>query len=728
MLFMKKLNIDLENCYGIKKLNSELDFSDKNVIAIYAPNGVMKTSFAKTFKDLMLGNKTADRIYTDRVTKREIKNEKGIELTPAELFVIEPYDAEYKSDKVSTLLVNKKLRQEYEDIYKEIDLKKQNLLKKIKKISGYTKEKMVEEIFSQDISNKKDFFTALKRIKDEVNEYIKNPKGLESIIYSSVFNDESIDLLNDPNIIQDLTKYIETYDKLLETSTFFRKGVFNHNNAAETAKRLNENGWFKANHSVNIKINNEEKKISNIDELEAAITSEKENIINNLELQDAFEKLDKTLVKTKAKKEFRDYIEKNKDILPELKEPAAFREKLWIAYLAQNKAEYDDLLALYDESKEKIQIIVTEAEKQSTKWQEVINEFNDRYSVPFRLKMANQSDVILSDMVPVIKFDFIDGEEERPVERDLLLNILSQGEKRALYILNIIFEVEARRATNQETLFIIDDIADSFDYKNKYAIIEYLKDIAKIKDFSLIILTHNFDFHRNACGRIGVLRKNRFYATKYSNEIKLEQEKYQKNPFHTWKKFQNVKHEIAAIPFVRNLAEFCDEADANDVFKDLTCLLHQKAKTPTITMKDLSDIFRKLITIPAGANFFGNKNAEDRIYELANSIVVDVVETMELEDKVILSIAIRLKAEKFMIAKINDANFVAGITEDQTRILIDEFKRLFPTDKRTISLLDKVNLMTPENIHINSFMYEPILDMSNEHLKKLYTNISALII
>ena len=32
--------------------------------------------------------------------------------------------------------------------------------------------------------------------------------------------------------------------------------------------------------------------------------------------------------------------------------------------------------------------------------------------------------------------------------------------------------------------------------------------------------------------------------------------------------------------------------------------------------------------------------------------------------------------------------------------------------------------MTPENIHINSFMYEPILDISNQHLKQLYKKIS----
>ena len=35
----------------------------------------------------------------------------------------------------------------------------------------------------------------------------------------------------------------------------------------------------------------------------------------------------------------------------------------------------------------------------------------------------------------------------------------------------------------ENKLIIFDDIADSFDYKNKYAIIEYLKDI---KDESIL--------------------------------------------------------------------------------------------------------------------------------------------------------------------------------------------------------------------------------------------------
>jgi len=49
---MKKLNIDLENCYGIKKLKTQFDFSQGKAYAIYASNGAMKTSLAQTFKDI----------------------------------------------------------------------------------------------------------------------------------------------------------------------------------------------------------------------------------------------------------------------------------------------------------------------------------------------------------------------------------------------------------------------------------------------------------------------------------------------------------------------------------------------------------------------------------------------------------------------------------------------------------------------------------------------------
>jgi hypothetical protein len=79
-----------------------------------------------------------------------------------------------------------------------------------------------------------------------------------------------------------------------------------------------------------------------------------------------------------------------------------------------------------------------------------------------------------------------------------------------------------------------------------------------------------------------------------------------------------------------------------------------------------------------------------------------------------------------MLKKINDDAFAAAIKANQTPTLVSEFKKRFGGETEAIAVLDQVVLMTPENIHLNSFMYEPLVDMSDEHLKKLYSNVVKL--
>lgn len=274
----------------------------------------------------------------------------------------------------------------------------------------------------------------------------------------------------------------------------------------------------------------------------------------------------------------------------------------------------------------------------------------------------------------------------------------------------------------------MDDIADSFDYKNKYAIIEYLKDISNEDIFKQIILTHNFDFYRTICGRLEMNRENKLHTIKTHEGIKIVGEKYQNNPFATWKKeFQKVGKEsmlIASIPFVRNIAEYSGYAD--NLLK-LTSLLHIRENTKAITIATLQVIY---IDILKDKNALvlndPDKMVLELIYEIADTILIDASEIIDLENKIVLAIAIRLKAEEFMITKINDDVFWKGITKHQTFALIERYNNDFSAETTNIELLEQVNLMTPENIHLNSFMYEPILDMSNDHLKQLYQNIKNL--
>ena len=84
----------------------------------------------------------------------------------------------------------------------------------------------------------------------------------------------------------------------------------------------------------------------------------------------------------------------------------------------------------------------------------------------------------------------------------------------------MIFEIETRKTANQETLVIVDDLADSFDYRNKYAIIRYLKDISENGLFKLLIMTHNFDFFRTIESRF-VGYASCLVATKNENSVSL---------------------------------------------------------------------------------------------------------------------------------------------------------------------------------------------------------------
>jgi hypothetical protein len=156
----------------------------------------------------------------------------------------------------------------------------------------------------------------------------------------------------------------------------------------------------------------------------------------------------------------------------------------------------------------------------------------------------------------------------------------------------------------------------------------------------------------------------------------------------------------------------------------LTSMLHWKVDTPTMTVGHLDAIYNRVCETKIAP-----KDGAKLIYELIleqATACLGGASGLNLENKIVLAIAIRMAAEQFMVKKIADDKFVAAITAHQTQALIDKFKAKFAPDTNAIRVLDQVALMTPENIHVNAFMYEPIVDMSDDHLRKLCTDVVAL--
>ena len=720
---MKTLNIDLENCYGIKSLQTKFDFSKAKACAVYAPNGSMKSSLAQTFQDVADGTASKDRIFTTRVCRREITDEAGADLPKESVLVVRPYDEVLgHSAKTSTLLVNPLLRKEYEALYADIEAAKEALLKALKVQSGSKKD--IEKELSITFTARADqFYVALNRIRDEVSEMPDSP--LATVSYDVIFDDKVLALLGTDEANTAIQDYIQKYNELLAASTYFRKGTFNYYNAETVAKQLADNGFFDAKHSVTLNADTK-LEITSQKELEELVAKEKDAISNDKDLKNKFAKLDKLLQKNVTVRDFEAYLLNHEELLVRLGNIPAFKEDVWKSYLKEHFELFQDLLNKYHAAQARRKEIEGQAEKERTQWEEVIDIFNDRFFVPFKLDATNRLAVILGQE-PMLSLDFTfeDADDMAVVDRNALMQALSTGEKKAFYVLNILFEIEVRKKAKQETLIIVDDIADSFDYKNKYAIIQYLMDIAEDSHFKQIILTHNFDFYRTVQSRF-VRYPDCFMASKTATGLVLEQAAGIQNVFiKDWKpKFATEpKKKIACIPFMRNLIEYTKDA-ADPDFVTLTSLLHWKPDSSQITISDLDVIFNRLFGKNV-ASAEGAKPVMDLIMHEAGECL-NAAEGINFENKIVLAVSIRLTAERFMVKRINNAAFVAGIDANQTLKLLKKFRELFGTELKAIKVLQRVTLMTPENIHLNSFMYEPILDMSDEHLRRLYGDVIAL--
>ncbi|MCX6790853.1 MAG: hypothetical protein NTV62_01500 [Candidatus Gribaldobacteria bacterium] len=151
-------------------------------------------------------------------------------------------------------------------------------------------------------------------------------------------------------------------------------------------------------------------------------------------------------------------------------------------------------------------------------------------------------------------------------------------------------------------------------------------------------------------------------------------------------------------------------------------MLHYKSNSDSITVNDFKIIFEKtILNISFPTTIDLNKKILEIIFECAEECLTAST-GINLEHKIVMSIAIRIKAEHFMKSKITDQTFLNNVdnNSNQTWSLLKKYAEEFNNEKDSIEILKRVNLITPENIHINSFMYEPILDMGDNELRELY--------
>ncbi|GAA9264280.1 hypothetical protein HpHA225_05630 [Helicobacter pylori] len=691
-----------------------LNFSQAKSCLLYAQNGVFKTSFAKSLTDLINNEMPKDNFYPKRESKIEIEFNGNI-ISKENVAVFHSYDEKFSSeDSVTNFMAKSELKQRYDNIFSELEKEKKALLKSLK--SGFDYEKEIETI------KNKSFYEIL----DNHLTDIENSKEHYSFEYHDIF-DKLGKVKDFVNKNRDLIEqYFKKYKELFSLSKVFKHtevGDFGTNHANDLKKALENDRFFKANHSLMIA----GEEIKNYNKLSEIFEEEKNKILNNESLKNSFANIEKFINANKELRAFKDAISGDNALLIELLNYDSFRVKVLFSYLKQSIQNVRSLVGLYREKKPEIEEIIKQANKDQKEWESVIKIFNQRFLVPFKVELQNQKDILLNKDAAQFRFIFSDDNQDVNVQKEDLQKHLSGGEKRALYILQILFEIEARKRSNETQLLVFDDISDSFDYRNKYAIIEYLNDLQECGQFKLLVMTHNFDFYRTLASRLNIPREQiKMIRKNDAREIIFKNGGYLKSFIECIRNSKEDKNFFALIPFVRNLIEYTrPQADKDNDYIKLTSCLHMKKDTKNIRIQDISKIFDSVFGTERKKKKIEEDNSKlyfETIYNIAEKIYNDKNRNhIELQNKIIFSIAIRLKSEEWMLNKLNQ-EFES--TNNQTRELYDAIKKELSDDEKRI--IQKVLMITPENIHINSFMFEPILDTSLDHLYTCFEEVKNL--
>lgn len=722
---MRGIHVVLENCYGIPSLDAQFDFGRCNAAVVYAPNGTMKSSLAKTLEDVALDRPSGDLYFAGRSTTRRVEDAGGQDLRSSQVYVVHSFDQDFAPGRaVSNVLVDPSLRGQYDELRTEVATRLSQVIDSLKKRMK-TRRGIDDEVVAILASGSVGVAEALLQVRAEVLE--DGADDWCDIPYAVVFDSRVMALLSEPGVADILDEFVARYTHLLEQSKFLGKGNFTLFDADSVEKSLRGHKYFDRGHGL-VLHGDSDVVVERADDLLDLIKVEREAIAADPVLQAKFSELEVKVNSHEQLRKFFGYVQENPGVLANLVSGGNFQHTVLVSYLAVERDAFEDFCELYDQSRTQIAEIERKASVTPARWQRLISVFNERFAVPFELVLENSAGLVLGTAeVPVLGFAFRDETELVPVERGELFVRLSQGERRALYLLQVLFELEEVGSRDTPTLIVVDDIADSFDYRNKYAIVEYLKELADNPSVRLLVLTHNFDFFRTLESRGVVAYNNCYIAERRSAgglRVDVRGAEDFKNPFaRKWKDQLQTDPcmRLASIPFARNLIEYTRGPNHPD-YSLLTDMLHVREDSHP-TQADLDAVFARL---------FGERDswrqADDTVREAiqkAGALLESQDGDLALHEKVVLAMACRLLGENLICLAMGDAAGLASIKSHQTSELVGRYRNWKSCDPNTLKLLERVLLLTPESIHLNAFMYEPLVDMSGEHLVELHSRLRA---
>lgn len=698
------------NAYGI----SELKFNYSNEISnslIYASNGVFKTSFSKTMEKWGEGNATE---VIDRLTNDVFEGEilfNGQTQTQNHTFnscLIYKVDSKDFLTNVQNLIISKNMQEKLKNSKSNLQLIETNFGKVLKKCK-INMEKYIDEFYSSDIERFYKIYNAIKAIY----ETPKVSTDFSKLDFGQIFS-QAYKALFQPEIQESIKDYSLTIENRMK-SEFFDQD-FTESNFRDVISNLRKNKFLNSQMERSIIISNI--KFLTNDELEWFYSELIDEIFDGEDVINAYNNVKKILGSAKAV----DKIDENLKSLDFIEIISMKRLEIFNKRLRQEYGddELEMILNDLEEIRKDLDNIYKEANLITNDFQEVVDEFIIKFQPVFDIEITNPAESVLGVNTPKLKFNH-KSNIELELDRETLGDILSSGEKSALYILEFMFRLKSKLANvvEDEILVIMDDVIETFDYANRNGFIEYIKELTKNERIKLLVLTHNYEFYKSlhyrcrselfphiaerdtTTGKI-IVSKNWDFANSGNGYLRG---------------INDIKKLIVAIPFTRQIL-----SNIGTETSILTSCLHYK-KGEVYTLEEVIDALNVLLDI----------NKEDFLPELLEKDYYDLLyehsdykneSEIELKDKIIYSIASRIFIEKKAVDI--KVDILDGITKNQTAELYDRIVEDSDFSYDFKRILKRVILITPSFIHIDSFMYNPLVDIPSSQYFELLKSIKLI--
>lgn len=541
------------------------------------------------------------------------------------------------------------------------------------------------------------------------NKYNMSFENIKNMFSEEVVNINCIDIIDDYDF------WIDFYQLYFYNKDVTDKDIYSLIRLITEHKSIQKKYGAKLTQTERVGVLSQEKSLLKLD---IKIGETKEFSIDQKSYYDEID----SIYDKKMTTNFKIFFETNIDKFPiSLDKYRKIEADLFHLMISKNLTNLENICSLTKEYSK----LIGDENPVFEKWNKVKKEYESTFinsPVIFSVEKDN-------DGIYYVKFTLKNRPETIINNVKTLVKNLSASEQRSVYLFDLMCKTNEQQNTNN-TIFVFDDIADTFDELNQNAISYYIDSLEK-RNYKIIILTHNYNFFKIL--KLKLYKKiNLLFQNSLGDVHLAEFSESTDYIFKSW--FNDVgiiykpEYMIALSSVCRELNNIDNKYPKNSILK----YVHYKQDTESAKFIDYIHEISSLIIFDdkefAEANY--SKPYMDILLKTCEEICSkkNNIETISdsIVSKICLAIGIRMLIEKHMVLYLGK-KCLEKINSFQTKKLIDKIRKsnLKAENPSITTILTKYDIASSNIIHLNSFNYEVLFHYNLEYLICLYNELST---